>query len=139
MEATISQELERENKGERFSLIEPPAMPEEPIKPNRLAIVLLGTIVSSGFGVGQAFLRESLSGAVYTAADLSKLIGSAPLTQIPYYENQIELATKRKLQLIAAISTLCFFVVFVIVIHFFISPLDVLWFRIARKLEYWVD
>ena len=46
MEAELAQELERGHKGERFSLIDPPTLPEQPIKPNRLAILFLGFIFS---------------------------------------------------------------------------------------------
>lgn len=35
MSARISENLEQENKAERFALLEPPLMPEKPIKPNR--------------------------------------------------------------------------------------------------------
>ena len=40
MEARVSQGLEKEQMGERFTLIEPANLPQKPIKPNRLAIAL---------------------------------------------------------------------------------------------------
>ncbi|MFI5223143.1 MAG: GumC family protein, partial [Nitrospirales bacterium] len=42
LEAKVSEGLEVQQKGERFSLIDPPSLPEKPDKPNRSAIVLLG-------------------------------------------------------------------------------------------------
>jgi uncharacterized protein involved in exopolysaccharide biosynthesis len=38
MGAKITESLEQENKAERFVLLEPPLMPEKPIKPNRKKI-----------------------------------------------------------------------------------------------------
>ena len=40
--------------GERFVLIEPPLLPEEPASPNRLAIVLLGFLLALAGGAEQA-------------------------------------------------------------------------------------
>lgn len=44
--ADISQQLESESKGERFTLIDPAALPEEPVSPNRPAILFLGLVLS---------------------------------------------------------------------------------------------
>ena len=41
MQAQIGEELEKDRKGERFSLIDPPQLPEQPSSPNRPAILLL--------------------------------------------------------------------------------------------------
>jgi succinoglycan biosynthesis transport protein ExoP len=35
-EVQVSQNLETEHKGERFTMIEPPLPPEKPVSPNRL-------------------------------------------------------------------------------------------------------
>ena len=42
MEAQLAQNLETNRKGERFTLIEPPLPPEEPVSPNRLAVLIIG-------------------------------------------------------------------------------------------------
>ena len=44
MEAKVAQGLEKEQKGEHFTLIEPPRFPEKPFKPNRLKILLIGFV-----------------------------------------------------------------------------------------------
>jgi len=41
MNAQISENLEQENKSERFSLIAPPLLPDKPTKPNRIKIILM--------------------------------------------------------------------------------------------------
>ena len=134
MEATISQELERENKGERFSLIEAPAYPEEPIRPNRPAIIIVGFIIALALGISQAFVREAIAGTVHVSRDLVILLGTTPLTAIPYFENEIDVAIRKKrTKYFWVISLGCIFVTLVL-IHVFFSPLDVLWFRIIRKL-----
>ena len=48
--ADVGKQLESESKGERFTLIDPAALPEEPISPNRPAILFLGFVFSLGSG-----------------------------------------------------------------------------------------
>lgn len=50
LEAKVSEGLEVQRKGERFSLIDPPGLPENPEKPNRKAIALLGFILALAGG-----------------------------------------------------------------------------------------
>ena len=52
MAAQLAQNLESEQKGERFTLIEPPLRPQEPVSPNRPAILALGLLLSLGAAVG---------------------------------------------------------------------------------------
>ena len=41
-EVQVSENLETERKGERFTMIEPPLPPEKPISPNRIMILAAG-------------------------------------------------------------------------------------------------
>ena len=57
--AQIAQNLETNRKGERFTLIEPPLPPEEPVSPNRLAVLIIGLILSAAIAAGVAASREA--------------------------------------------------------------------------------
>ena len=48
-EAKTAQNLEADRKGERFTLIDPPLPPEEPISPNRKLIFMAGFILSAAW------------------------------------------------------------------------------------------
>ena len=63
-EVQVSQNLETEHKGERFTMIEPPLPPEKPISPNRFLILALGVVLSLAAGLGAAVLRDSLDASV---------------------------------------------------------------------------
>jgi hypothetical protein len=52
MESQVAHGLEKEQKGERFTMIDPARFPERPVKPNRMAIVLIGFVLAVGGGVG---------------------------------------------------------------------------------------
>lgn len=134
MEADIAQELERERKGERFSLIDPPAMPEKPVKPNRMAISFLGIIIALGLGIGQAFARDAMAGNVYTARDLDLLQGVPPLTSIPYYKTEEELTRQKSIRRVSTAVTTTLVLLGLLMIHIFSMPMDVLWYKVLRKL-----
>ncbi|MCP4626862.1 MAG: chain-length determining protein [bacterium] len=70
MEARLAHDLEREQKGEHFTLIEPPRLPEKPYKPNRRAILLIGIIFGIGTGFTTIFLREFSDQSVHDTDDL---------------------------------------------------------------------
>lgn len=135
MEANIAQELERENKGERFSLIEAPALPEQPVSPNRPLIIALGFFLAAAAAVAMAFVRDTMAGAIHTGKDIAAVIGTQPLAVIPYLENEAEIAKRKKTTRLALLAILIIVVAALAAIHFLYSPLDVMWFRVNRKVD----
>jgi len=83
MQAQVAQGLEKNQQGERFSLIEPPLLPEKPSKPNRLAIILIGLVLGLGAGVGTAAMLEFSDQSIRTPEALSRLTSSLVLVTIP--------------------------------------------------------
>ena len=135
MQADVGKQLESESKGERFTLIDPPALPEKPVRPNRTAIIFLGLILSLGGGIGFAVVADAINGAVYGARGIQRALGALPLSVIPYYMNAQDLMKHRKLHRRIFIGVIMSILVALIIIHFIVSPLDVIWFRLIRKGE----
>ncbi|MBU1191451.1 MAG: lipopolysaccharide biosynthesis protein [Gammaproteobacteria bacterium] len=133
MQAQIAQQLETESKGERFTLIEPPVLPEEPIKPNRPAIVFLSLVLALGAGLGYAAVAESLDSTVRGAKGVLATLQVAPLAVIPYLASDRETAAQRKHRRMLVYGAVAIVFTAVILVHFLVSPLDVLWFRALRK------
>ncbi len=100
MEAQLAQSLESERKGERFSLIEPPLVPEEPTSPNRRMIIVLGLIMALVIAAGTAITLEVLDGRIRGAAHLSLLVTAPPLVVIPQFDRP-EARRRRKILRIA--------------------------------------
>ncbi|MBI5891291.1 MAG: lipopolysaccharide biosynthesis protein [Nitrosomonadales bacterium] len=84
MNAQIAQNLESENKSERFSLLEPPILPEKPFKPNRKKILALGFFLALASAIGVVMLLESIDKRIRGAEALTHVLGSRPLVIIPY-------------------------------------------------------
>ncbi|MBA5867053.1 MAG: lipopolysaccharide biosynthesis protein [Nitrospira sp. CR1.3] len=134
LEAKVSEGLEVQRKGERFSLIDPPSLPEKPDKPNRFAIVLLGFILAVGGGVGSGLAAENLDHSIRTPEQVAQLTQLFPLAVIPFMPNEDDLrkaVTYRRLVKGAGAGGL---VMLLWVIHIFILPLDVLWYAAMRRL-----
>ena len=62
-------------------------------------------------------------------------LGVAPLAVIPYQMNMADVQKRKKLQKRTILVGLIAIIAGVLLIHFLISPLDVLWFRILRKVD----
>jgi len=133
-EAKTAQNLETDRKGERFTLIEPPLPPEEPVSPNRPLVGIAGLVLSIGLAFGVLWLLENNDFSVRGRADLLKLTGVPPLALVPYIDTEAERrATRRNIRLAFGTATASL-VIGMILIHEFYRPLDVLWFAFTRRL-----
>ena len=133
LEAKVSEGLEVQRKGERFSLIDPPSLPEKPEKPNRPAIVLLGFILALAGGIGSGAAAESLDHSIRTPEQLMRLTQLSPLAVIPFMPNEQDLSRavkRRRLLKGAGVGAL---VAVLALLHMFVMPLDVLWFAALRR------
>jgi len=80
--ATVAQGIEEGQLGENFTIVEPAFLPEEPHKPNRIAIMFLGLILGLGASVGMASLREYSDHSVRLPEEIERLTGQAVLATI---------------------------------------------------------
>jgi succinoglycan biosynthesis transport protein ExoP len=135
MEAKRAEELEEAQSSEKFTIIDPAQFPEKPYKPKRLAIILIGFILATGSGVGFGSVTEYLDHSVRTADDLAKITGVPVLSTIPIIVTDRgrlrERRIRRRIAVISAISL----VVIIVVFHFFVMNLDLLWVEILRSLN----
>ena len=133
LEAKVSEGLEVQRKGERFSLIDPPGLPESPEKPNRKAIVLLGFILALAGGAGAAALTEHLDHSIRTPEQLVRVSQAFPLAVIPYMPNRADLAralARRNRIRLTGLGTVA---LLLLICHLFWTPLDVVWYATLRR------
>lgn len=135
-EARTAQNLETDRKGERFTLIDPPLPPEEPVSPNRRLIFIAGFILSGGLAAGILWLLEMLDSSVRSRFDLLSLTGVPPLALVPYIGTEAERRAGRRRMRFAVGSAMASLCVAVALTHFLYRPLDVLWFTFARRLGF---
>jgi succinoglycan biosynthesis transport protein ExoP len=133
MEAQLSKSLEAERKGERFTLIEPPMLPERPLKPNRVAILVMGVILALLGGFGAAYAKEKLDDAVWGGEAGIDFGVTAPLL-IPYINTEADLRRRTLRHRFGFALAALLVVSSVLAVHLFHSPLDVLWYTMARRI-----
>lgn len=90
MGANMAVSLEREQRGERYSVLEHPDRPESPEMPNRRAFLLLGLVLGLGAGVGYASIAEYMDRTVRGVRGLVMITNAPPLAVIPYISNGID-------------------------------------------------
>ncbi|MEJ0087416.1 MAG: Wzz/FepE/Etk N-terminal domain-containing protein [Pseudomonadota bacterium] len=135
MEAQTAQNLETDRKGERFTLIEPPMMPEKPVSPNRGALLVLGIALSSLLAAGLVFALERFDSTVRGRKDLLQLLGVAPLAIVPRIVTAAGRgAARRRFRYTTAAAAVLSCALALTSLHVFLRPLDSLWFAVIRKL-----
>lgn len=84
LSAQVVENLEGGQQAERFTLLEPPLLPEIPIKPNRKKVIAAGFIAAIGAALGIVLLLEMLLARVWGANALAAAVNQRPLAVIPY-------------------------------------------------------
>lgn len=133
--AAIAKELEKDSKGERFEIIEPPILPEEPVSPNRPAILFLSFVLALGCGVGYAALAESMDDAVHGSKAVTLTVGTAPLAVIPYMATAAETGRRKRGLAVRITAAAAALILVVVALHVYWMPLDVLWYKALRKAD----
>ena len=134
MEAQLAENLETDRKGERFTLIEPPLVPEEPASPNRLAILVLGFIASLALAAGATAIIEVLDSSIRGRRDVLDILKAPPLALIPRIVTAEEIARATRRMRLTAASTVLACITAVTFVHFLYRPLDIVWFTLMRRL-----
>jgi succinoglycan biosynthesis transport protein ExoP len=132
-EVQVSQNLETEHKGERFTMIEPPLPPEKPISPNRFLILVMGLVLSVAAGFGAAVLRDSLDVSVRGVQDVRALLSVPPLAAIPVIVTQAEEKRRRRVVRYSWQGGIVGLIALVAAVHFLVRPLDVVWLVLLHR------
>ena len=136
MEAQVAHGLEKERKGERFTILDPARFPERPVKPNRLAIVLIGFVLAVGAGVGTAALREYSDDSIRDYRRLSKAATPYPvLVGIPLIETRGDIARRRWKRAAFSVAAVVLVAGGLYAFHNLVMDLDILWTKISSRIH----
>jgi uncharacterized protein involved in exopolysaccharide biosynthesis len=132
-EADLSKSLEQGRMGERFTVIDPPALPSTPFSPNRPAIAFLGLLLAFGSGLGLVVLMESMDSGLRGERALTSIMGAAPLVVIPYLRNSEDKQKVTREYRWIIFTLLASLLLALLCIHFFLKPLDIIWFTALER------
>ncbi len=83
LEAELSVNMEKKQKGEQFRILDHARLPEKPISPNVKMLFLLSIATGLGFGCGVIFLLEFFDHSIRTEDQIEKNLGLTILASIP--------------------------------------------------------
>jgi polysaccharide chain length determinant protein (PEP-CTERM system associated) len=79
----MATELEKQNQGAQFRVLDPPNLPQKPYSPNRLKLDLIGLV--AGLVVGMVVLggAEIVDDRIYSKEELATIVAAPILSEIP--------------------------------------------------------
>ena len=135
LQAELSRSLEEDKKGERFVLIEPPRLPDYPVKPKRLQLMVFGLGLSLLCGLGVAAIAESLDSSIRGSRAFATVTKMTPLVTVPYIATSRDEFVRKRNIIIFLGASLVGIVILLLALHHYYKPLDVLWLELAQKLN----
>jgi succinoglycan biosynthesis transport protein ExoP len=132
-EAQVSQNLETERKGEKFTLIEPPQPPEKPISPNRKLIVIVGLLMSLALGFGAVVAQDSFDASVRGPNDIRQLLQVPALASIPIIVTEADRRRRKRINRLSWGGGVAAVLLAAVIVHTFVRPLDVVWLGLLHR------
>jgi len=87
LNARLSENLEKRQKGAQFRIIDPANFPMHPDKPNQLRIMLFGFLFGCAAGVGLTMMQEQLHPQFRRPEDIENVLGRPQLLAvIPHFQ-----------------------------------------------------
>lgn len=126
--------IETRSRGQRISIIEQPAVPTEPTKPNRRLIAGGGTMLGIAAGLALIALLEILNKKVRRPEDLVMQLGVTPLSTIPYIRTKGEQVRQVTGKLILTGFIVTAVPTAVYAVHVYYLPIDLLADRVMDKI-----
>jgi uncharacterized protein involved in exopolysaccharide biosynthesis len=135
-DAQVAQNMEQQSKGETFSVIDAPQLPDTPEKPNRKLLLLVGAALSVLLGFGTMFLLEMMDSRIYEARGLQTVFGDMPLATVPYISTRQERIGRRLRATTIFLGVLGVVGGALAIIHIMVMPLDVLMAAFINRINF---
>lgn len=133
-QASTGERIEVLSRGERIAVVEQPAVPSAPTKPNRVLIAGGGTFLGIVLGLMLVALLEFANRAPKRPEDIIKKLDIWPLAAIPYTRTKKELFLQRGRKVVLIMVILIGGPIAVWSVHEYYLPLDLLADRAMDKL-----
>lgn len=123
--ARLGESLEKNQQSEKLEVIEQPAVPQTPVRPNRPKVAGLAIALALAAGFGLAFAAEMADKAIRRPMELSALVDSRLIIAIPYITTRAE-QRKARLRVIVLVVLVVAAIVGGAIAAYALLPLDLM-------------
>ncbi len=119
LDSLLSENMEKKQKGEQFQVTDPANLPQQPVAPDRMRIVLVGLVLALTAGFGLAFMRENLDTSFNRGEELREHINLPLLATLPAIITRGSILEHRRSQMKLLLASVMVFVVGAVSIHLY--------------------
>lgn len=107
LETQISINMDKQQKGERFQVLDPAMLPEKPVSPNMKMLFLLILVAGPNIGLGLIFLMEYLDTSFRSPKDVESYLGFSVLATVPIISDR-KYERQQTLNHVFSVISICF-------------------------------
>lgn len=102
--ARLGETMERDQQSEHLEVIEQPAVPQKPVRPNRLKLFAISFALASMAGIGAVFAAELLDKSIRGSHELAGVVDGHLIVAIPYISTPHEDSQNRRKVILLSVS-----------------------------------
>ena len=102
----LSANVERQQIGEQFKILDPARVPERPFSPNRLRIIGMGTALGLAFGLALIALLEYRDSTFKSEDEIRRVLQLPVLALVPVMASDRELRAQRRWRLVVTVAAM---------------------------------
>ena len=133
-EARMGERIELSARGERISVIEQAAVPNDPSSPNRPLFVIGGAGLGMALAIAYFVLLEALNRTIRRPAELTSSLGITPLVTIPMIESVAHRRLRRTARVVMFLIVITGVPAALWAVDTYYQPLDLLADRVISRL-----
>ncbi|MDD2465309.1 MAG: GNVR domain-containing protein [Desulfobulbus sp.] len=104
LQAQSAENLERNQKGSKFKIVDSARLSEKPFKPNFVKILLVAVVASLGLSVGSVLAMDFIDTSFKDVGELEEAIGVPVICAIPFIEQPADVHRDRLVFLVSIVG-----------------------------------
>jgi uncharacterized protein involved in exopolysaccharide biosynthesis len=124
--ARLGENLEKDQQSEKLEVVEAPTVPQDPVKPNRLKVMVLAFAGALMAGAGVTLLAELSDKGIRRSNELLAVIDGHLVVSIPYIVTAAEQRSQRRRRYIMLGVFILLLAAVLAAAYFFLPPIDLL-------------
>jgi uncharacterized protein involved in exopolysaccharide biosynthesis len=96
MDSEVSEAAIAGGRADKFRVVQAPGVPNDPAKPKRLALFLIGVVLAGVIALTVTVAIEAMDQSVRGSRDIRDILGVSPLGTVPLISNTLSLSMRKK-------------------------------------------